>query len=123
MQADLPVSRITPVITVRAVAVVLHFLIKPHPFSRSHGGTPVFFRSVSQSLHLGLVHVNPGGAEEVSVGDQAGAPWKAPTMKQGAIGPPMVGGRRYPTRVIAFHGGQPWWWCWGVRLSQDCEHS
>lgn len=75
VQMDLPVFYIIPGLTVRTIAMVLHFFIKPNPFPRPCLGTPVFFRSMHQRLHGRLVRVATGGAADVSIGNFVWCSW------------------------------------------------
>lgn len=67
VQMDLPVFYVIPGVTVRTIAMVLHFFIKPNSFPRPCLRTPVFVRSVYQRLHRSLVRVTTGYAADVSI--------------------------------------------------------
>lgn len=69
VEMDLPVFYVIPGVTVRTIAMVLHFFIKAHALPRPCLGTPVFFRSMHQRLHWSLVQITTGYAADVSIGD------------------------------------------------------
>lgn len=118
---DLPVFYTVPGVTVRAVAVVLHFLIKPDTFPRPCLGTPVFVRSVRQRLPGGLVQVTGGYAADISIWNSVGSPWQASVSEKGAVGLHRVHSGQRPRGLLALHRCQPRRRRWRVGLSQDRE--
>ena len=120
---DLPVLYVIPGVTVRTVAMVLDFFIKPYSLPRPSLGAPVFFGSVHQRLPGSLVQVTAGFAVDVSVGDFGWCPREASISQKGAIGLYRIDSGHHSLGVFTLHGCQPWRRRWRVWLSQDREDS
>lgn len=121
VQVHLPVFNVIPNITVRAIAVVLHFFTKSYPFSCSWLRTSLFLRSVHQRLHCNFVQITVCYTAHVSVWDAVRPHWQAPVSQQGTISLDRVSHRRQPWRLVTLDRCQPRWrWGW-IRLPQHSE--
>lgn len=118
VQVHLPVFNVIPNITIRAIAVVLHFFTKSYPFPCSRLRTSLFLRSVHQRLHCNFLHIIGWCTAYISIWDGVGPNWQAPVSQQGAISLERVGRRRQPGRLVTLNGCQSWWRRRRIRLPQ-----
>lgn len=91
VQVHLPVFNVIPNITIRAIAVILHFFTKSYSFPCSRLRTPLFLRSVHQRLHCNFLQITGWYTAYISIWDAAGPNWQAPVSQQGTISLDRVG--------------------------------
>lgn len=85
MQMYLPVLHVIANITIRAVAMILHFFTETYPFPGCSLMAPVLVRSMGQRMKRNFIKITVRNRTNISIWDFLGASWQSSISKQRPI--------------------------------------